>query len=274
MSASRIVLCADDFGLSPGVNRGIVELLEKGRLSAASCMVNYPEFARDATLLQPFAGRADMGLHFSLTESRSIASVAIECHLKPPPPAAMRDEVERQLRKFADAVGRLPDYIDGHQHVHVLPVVREAVVGAAARIGAYVRSTREPIGIAMWRRPSAPESFYLSRASRALDRLAHAAGVETNRGFRGVRTFRETAPFGELFRKMVADAREGTLVICHPGHPDDVLARRDPVCATRADEWNYLSGPDFPADLARAGLALARLRDIDPTARPPGRGRL
>jgi hypothetical protein len=176
--------------------------------------------------------------------------------------SAIQEEVERQLAKFTDAIGRLPDYIDGHQHVHVLPVVREAVIAVAAPIRAYVRSTREPVDASMWRRPSAAESFYLARASRRLDSVARAAGVLTNRGFRGVRTFRETAPFGALFRKMIAGAGEGALVICHPGHPDELLAQRGPVLATRADEWNYLSGPDFPADLASAGLRLARLRDI------------
>ncbi|HEY3776471.1 MAG TPA: ChbG/HpnK family deacetylase [Rhizomicrobium sp.] len=267
MSANRIVLCADDFGLSPGVSRGIVELLEAGRLSATSCMVNYPEFACDAKLLEPFAGHADLGLHFSLTGSRSIASVALECHLRPPRLAVLQDEVERQLGKFTEVMGRLPDYIDGHQHVHVLPVVREAVISAAARVGAYVRSTREPIDASMWRRPSAPESFYLARASRGLDRLARTAGVVTNRGFRGVRTFREKVPFGELFRNMIASAHDGTLVICHPGHPDSTLAERDPVQETRADEWRYLFGPEFPGDLANAGLELARLREIVPLQR-------
>lgn len=264
MNANRIVLCADDFGLSPGVSRGIVELLGKGRLSATSCMVNHPGFARDAELIRPFVDHADIGLHFSLTDSRSIASVAIECHLRPPPLVAMQDEVDRQLAKFADAMSRLPDYIDGHQHVHVLPVVREAVISAAARIGAYVRSTSELTGLAMARRPSRGESFYLSCASRKLDRLARAARVATNRGFRGVRNFREKVPFRELFRAMIEGAGEGALVMCHPGHPDAYLAARDPVRAPRADEWNYFAGPDFPGDLASAGLTLARLRDIVP----------
>lgn len=262
MSARRIVLCADDFGLSPGVSRGIVELLEKKRLSATSCMVDYPEFSRDAKLLHAFAGRADVGLHFSLTGSRSIAAVAIECHLKPPPLASMKSEVERQVGKFTDGVGRFPDYIDGHQHVHVLPVVREAVVAVAASFGAYVRSTHEPIRIAMWHRPSPLESAYLARASRGLDRLAHAAGVVINRGFRGVRSFRERKNFGELFRKMIAGAAEGTLVMCHPGHSDAALAGRDPVRETRVEEWRYLAGPRFVDDLANEGLALARLGEI------------
>lgn len=262
MALKRIILCADDFGLSPAVSRGIAELLGMGRLTATSCMVNYPEFPRDAAMLAPFAGSADLGLHFSLTDSRSLTGVALECHLRPPPFPAMRAEVERQIAKFRDALGRLPDYIDGHQHVHVLPVVRDAVVQAAAQIGAYVRNTTEPIGPSLWGRPSPLQSLYLSRAARGLVRLAQTAGVETNRGFRGVRSFGEKVPFGSLFREMIAGAGEGTLVMCHPGHADAALRERDPVVEQRGDEWRYFAGPEFESDLRDAGLTIGRFRDM------------
>jgi chitin disaccharide deacetylase len=266
MTARRVVLCADDFGLSTGVNRGILELLEKDRLSATSCMVNYPEFARDGRALRAFMGRADLGLHFSLTDSRSLPSVALEYHLRPPPLSAVIGIVERQLEKFVDTMGILPDHIDGHQHVHVLPIVRDAVIHIAKRIGAYVRVTIEPIDAAMWGRPGRFESFYLARASRQLRKLALQVGVATNRGFRGVRTFREKDRYRALFRKMIGGAGEGCLIMCHPGHIDELLARRDRLIAPRSDEWAYFSGPDFPADLAEAELELSRLRDANPAA--------
>jgi hypothetical protein len=264
MSAKRIVLCADDFGLSPGVSRGILELLEMGRLSATSCMVNYPEFPDDAQPLRVFRATADLGLHFSLTDLRPISSVALECHLRPPPFAVMLDEVERQVDKFSNTMGFLPAYIDGHQHVHVLPVVRKAVVNVAKRIGAYLRIPRDPIGLAMWRRPAAFESIYLARASRSIGKLAREAGIPTNNGFRGVRTFREKVPFGILFRQIIAGADEGCLVMCHPGHSDGALAGRDPVREQRAGERAYLAGAEFPRHLAEAGLVLSRLSDAIP----------
>ncbi len=270
VSTKPVVLCADDFGLSPGVSRGILELLEMGRLSATSCMVNYPEFRADAQPLRSFCGRADLGLHFSLTDSRPISRVALACHLRPPAFSAMLKEVERQVEIFSSAMGILPDYIDGHQHVHVLPVVREAVVDVAKRIGAYVRVPRDPIDGAMWRRPAPLESTYLSVASGRLAKLVEAACVITNRGFRGVRTFRESVPFAAIYRKMIAGAGQGCLVMCHPGHVDDTLVGRDPVRNPRADEWSYFAGPDFSFDMAEAGLKLSRLREAiaqDLTAR-------
>ncbi|HEX3431623.1 MAG TPA: ChbG/HpnK family deacetylase [Rhizomicrobium sp.] len=257
----RIVLCADDYGYSPGVSRGIRELLARERLSATSCMVVFPEFLVDGPLLTPFLGRADVGLHFTLTGDRTIGSVAWQAHLHPSPLQRVVAELEKQVSTFSDVLGRPPDYIDGHQHVHVLPVIRDAVVQVAQRIGAYVRSTIDPIGFAMWRRPGLLESVYLARASRKLAALARAAGVPTNRGFRGVRTFREKAPFRVLFRHIIKDADNGCLVMCHPGYADPVLAERDPVQKVREDELRYLAGPEFPRDLDGEGVVLSRLAD-------------
>ena len=264
---NHIILCADDYGLSLGVSRGIRELLELGRLSATSCMVVYPEFSADGPLLKPFFGSADIGLHFTMTQKRTLPFVAAESFLYPPPVSKMIAAVEEQVGKFSDALGRLPDYIDGHQHVHLLPVLREAVVRVAARIGAYVRDASEPIGAAMWQRPAPLESMYLSCLSGPLSKLAQRWNVATNRGFRGARNFRDSRPFRDLFRSMIAGAGDGCLVMCHPGYSDPLLVERDGVREAREAELRYFSGPDFPRDLGDHDLALCRLADfIEPRA--------
>src|SRR6478735_4759189 len=63
----RFALCADDYGLTPGVSRGILELLAVGRLTAASAMVTQPGWPQDAAALRPFADAVDIGLHLNLT---------------------------------------------------------------------------------------------------------------------------------------------------------------------------------------------------------------
>ncbi|HEY1962634.1 MAG TPA: ChbG/HpnK family deacetylase [Rhizomicrobium sp.] len=261
MAPRKIVLCADDYGLSPAVGRGIRELLEMHRLSATSCMVVFPEFAEEGPLLHPFFDRADIGLHFTLTSDRSLPSVMVRGWLRQLDPKVTREELERQLDLFARATGRPPDYIDGHQHVHLLPHVREAVAEAAQRIGAYVRLTREPIDRRMLGRAAPRDSAYLSWASRPLARLAAKRGVHTNTGFRGVRSFKERTPFRELFRKTIADTANGSIVMCHPGHVDEALKSRDPIHRQREEEFAYFAGDDFPRDLEAAGLQLARLHE-------------
>ena len=123
----KIVLCADDYGLSPGVSRGIRELLAQGRLSATSCMVVYPDFTEEGPRLQPFFETADIGLHFTLTAERPLSKVLTVGWLRRLDRRAIRRELDRQLDKFISATGRPPAHIDGHQHVHLLPGIREAV---------------------------------------------------------------------------------------------------------------------------------------------------
>ncbi|HEY5047642.1 MAG TPA: ChbG/HpnK family deacetylase [Rhizomicrobium sp.] len=261
MAKHRVVLCADDYGLSPGVSRGIRELLELERLSATSCMTIYPEFEADGPLLQPHFGKADIGLHFTVTANQPVRSVMRDAYLGRLDVASIAAELELQLASFVSVMGRQPDYIDGHQHVHLLPGIREAVTLAAHRIGAYVRSIREPVGLAMSLRPSPVEAAFLSWSARPLQALALNHGLSTNRGFRGVRTFRETTPYRELFRRMIRGAGEGCLIMCHPGFADARLANRDCVTKPREDELGYLVGEAFPRDLAYAGLVLSRLLD-------------
>jgi len=261
MKPHRIVLCADDYGLSPGVSRGIRDLLAAGRLSAASCMVVYPEFEIEGPLLAPHFGQADIGLHFTLTADRSATSLMREAYFRGLNKDLVGAELERQLAAFQAVLGRTPDYIDGHQHVHLFPGVREPVVAAARRLGAYVRSTREPIGRAMVRRASPVEAAFLSWTAEPLQRLIEQFALPTNRGFRGVRTFREATPYRTLFLRMIEQAPPGCLVMSHPGSADDALARRDRVTVQREDELRYFAGAEFPRDLANAGLVLSRLRD-------------
>lgn len=263
----KIVLCADDYGLAPGISRGIRKLLAKGRLSATGCMAVYPDFKEEGPLLRPFLEHADVGLHFTLTADKPLRSVLIAGWLRRIDPQKVRAELQRQIDMFVSALGSAPAYIDGHQHVHLLPGVREAVIETAGKLGAYVRSTYEPITRATLNRAAPLDSAYLSCAAGPLARLAQNGGVHTNTGFRGVRGFNERKPFRDLFRSMIQGVPNGAIIMCHPGHVDDVLCARDPIHRQREEEFSYLASGDFPHDLAAAGLQLANLRDgLQPAA--------
>jgi predicted glycoside hydrolase/deacetylase ChbG (UPF0249 family) len=261
MNFRGIVLCADDYGLAPGVSSAIRHLLEKRRITATSCMVVFPEFRTDGAVLRAYRDHADIGLHFTLTAKRPLGAVMSDAYLGRLDPSEIATEIRRQTDEFTSVVGTPPDYIDGHQHVHLLPVVREAVADMAARIGAYVRITCEPITAKMMHRPSPFESVFLSWSSRPLARLAAKAGIPTNHGFRGTRNFLERASFRNLFQSMIADATRGTLIICHPGWVDSELQQRDRVTRTREEEFVYLAGNKLSEDLANAGLCVMRLRE-------------
>jgi chitin disaccharide deacetylase len=256
-----IILTADDYGIAPGVGRAIRDLLEKGRVSATSCMVVFPDFPAEGLMLRHYLDRADIGLHLTLTHDRSLGRIMTEAFGGRLEAKAVTAEVDRQLALFERVVGRPPDFIDGHQHVHLMPVVRDAVVGAAARLGAYVRLTNEPLSCIRRTGVAVGKAALLSLLARALARDAGRRGLVCNRGFRGVRNFKEPEPFRALFQRMIANAPAGTIVMCHPGHMDEALKLRDGIVETREEEYLYLASKEFPADLAATGLQLARFKE-------------
>jgi hypothetical protein len=272
-------LLADDYGLAPGVSRGIRELLAAGRLSGASCLVLSPHWRAEAPALRALTADADLGLHLALTEFAplgpmphlasagrlpGVAHLVARAYGGRLDAAEIGREIDRQFDAFAQVIGRPPDYVDGHQHVQQLPVIREALLDRLRRSapGAALRICDEPLRAIFRRAVAPPRALAISLLGRGLRKLADRAGIASNRRFAGVRDFGEAVPYRTLFRRFVSDAPPGLAIMCHPGHPDAALRALDPVVATRAEEFAYFAGDDFPADLAEAGLRLVRFTTL------------
>lgn len=268
-----VVLCADDYAIAPGVSRAILDLIDRGRLTATSCMAVTPFWPEHAEWLRPRIGKADIGLHFTLTAAAPLSSMP---HLAPDgrlpglgrllalaqlrrlDRTEIAGEFDRQLSRFIDILGRPPDYIDGHLHVHQLPVVRDIVVDRLRSLpGAYLRVCDEPVGAILRRRVAVRRALVISVLGRGLRRLASAARIPSNRHFAGVRDFDETAPYRDLMRAFLREAPPGLLIMCHAGIADADLAAADRVTTQRDEEYRYLASDDFAADLAAAGVALS-----------------
>jgi len=273
-----LVLCADDYGLAPGVNRAIRVLVLDRRLSAFSCMVTAPAWNSAAVALGEMGAVCDTGLHLTLTDlapAGPMPGLAPEGRL-PPLGALMRRaylrrldraeiaaEIERQVSALEAALGRPPDYIDGHKHVHLLPIVRAALLGLFEsgrldRRRTYVRSCWEAPGRVLERGIAVGSTLATAAMAAPLARQARRAGIAVNDSFRGMNDFGRGRPFGELFRRFAAGPGLRPLVMCHPGIPDAELAALDTLVARRQDEYDYLAGPEFLGDVAAAGRRIAR----------------
>ena len=171
-------------------------------------------------------------------------------------------ELERQLRAFAEATGREPDFLDGHHHVHQLPVVRDAVVRVWGKRGGPIRNTATAPARVAERGIAMPRAAVLALYGAAARQRWRAEGIATNADFSGVRNFDERAPYRSLMQRFLRNAQPGLLIMCHPGRPGEELGRIDAVTASRAGELAYLSGAEFPADLAAAGCELVRFSDL------------
>lgn len=271
----RIVLCADDYGISPAVSAAIRDLIGRGRLNATSVMVVAPSFdrAEAAALKEVAAKRAAIGLHVTLTApfqpvSRgyaplrggaflSLAATAGRALARALKPDLLAAEMSHQLAAFRDAFGAPPEFVDGHQHIHVFPQIRDALLRAVkeAAPAAWVRQCAR--ASAAPRPFSDPKGLVLDGLSRRMRGLAAAHGVRTNNAFAGTYSFQPGADYPALFPHFLDGLPDRGLVMCHPGKVDDELRRLDPVTDLREQEYAYFSGDAFAQLLAARDVTLS-----------------
>jgi len=275
-------LCADDYGISPAVNRGIRELIARGRVNATSVMVTAPSFsAAEAAALAALAGSgrgAAIGLHFTLTAPFRPSTPAY----RPVGPddafpslprmlaagllgrldsGALRAEVASQFGAFTAAFGRPPDFVDGHQHVHLLPQVGDALLDLmAAAPAAWIRQCGRASRLsARW---GDPKGLLLDVLSRRLRARSAARGVPINPAFAGTYNFARERNYDALFASFLDGLPDGGLVMCHPGFVDAELQRLDSLIAMREQEYSFFAGERFPQLLASKGFVLATVAPL------------
>jgi predicted glycoside hydrolase/deacetylase ChbG (UPF0249 family) len=254
-----ILLCADDYALTEGVSRAVGELAAARRLSATSALVTTPHWPAMAQRLVVHRGRIAVGLHLNLTLGAPLGpmpwlagggafpkrnAVVARALLGVIHPREIKAEIERQLDAFERHLGFPPDHIDGHEHMHVLPGIRQRLLEVVAR--------RYPGPKPLLRDPSdsreaiaargGPRSKALAVAALALGFGAGARrrGIPTNRGFSGFSRFDASVPFAEELAGALRAPGPRHIVMCHPGHPDAALAAVDPVVDRRGMEYEAL----------------------------------
>ena len=263
----RIVLCADDYGLHPAVDAGVQQLAALRRLSATSCMTTAPRWKQAAQALPALRPQLALGLHFNLTEghgvapSASISQIIGQAYTGRLGQTAMRDAWRQQLDAFEDAVGTAPDYVDGHQHVHQLPTVRQAMPDELERrygsARPWIRST-VPAGPLRWQ-PKAAVIALLGGST--LTRRLRAQHWPMNHGFGGVYGFDAPTPsaYGEHMAVWLAACSDGSLLMCHPANAPvegDAIGQQRPV------EWAYLRSAAFGDVLAAQQCRIASAAQI------------
>jgi predicted glycoside hydrolase/deacetylase ChbG (UPF0249 family) len=280
-----IVLAADDYGLSSGVCDAIEELVACKRLSATGAMTGLPAWRRRGEGLRRLVVEhpADVGLHFTLTDQRPLTralSLAVDGRLPPIgrlmrrafahtlPLDAVREELRAQLDSFEEVWGGPPDFVDGHQHVHLLPGVRTVVIEEMAHRYAsaafWLRSCHEPVAQARARGIGFGKALTIGTLGLGLEAHAARFGIPTNDSFRGLYDFSERPAYAEVFRRSLTGPGNRILVHCHPGHVDEELRALDPLLEPREREFAFLSSPECGEALEAAGMQLGRFRDIAP----------
>jgi chitin disaccharide deacetylase len=275
----HIWLCADDYGMSPAVNVAIRDLVVRGRINATSVMVIAPNFYRSEAvslnILNARETRVAIGLHLTLTApyqplSRNFQPVRDGIFLSQREMArhsflhrlqreVMEIEISSQLQEFIAAFGRLPDFIDGHQHVHLFPQIREALLRVVKDVApnVWVRQCGR-IG-PLHKRLADGKAIALDVLSSGFRRLANRYGVRVNPAFAGTYGFAKDADYIQIFPRFLRGLPDGSVVMCHPGFVDAELQRLDPLTTLREREYLFLIGNSLPGLLDAHGVTLLPL---------------
>lgn len=264
----RIILCADDYAQSAAISAGILQLVEQRRLSAVSCFSEAEFWTHSNNRLLGYRDRIDIGLHFNLTQPFANTTITARS-LNHVMGIALSGRVDRsqiaialhaQLDRFENVAKQMPDFVDGHQHVHMLPGIRDVVVGELAQrygqMKPYLRVVNPHL--------SSPGGFIkvlvLKLLGSGFQTFAQRQGLKTNNGFAGIYSLQPQADFTALMDRWLESTTHGDLIMCHPGA--STIDNSDPIATARPRELAFLQSDKFTDMLARHSILLSRFQDI------------
>jgi hopanoid biosynthesis associated protein HpnK len=286
----RLIINADDFGLTPGINRAVAEAHVEGVLTSATAMAAAPAF-REAAEIARQLPRLSVGCHVVLVDGEPLTAPSRLLTLVPRGsarfqervgPLALRaltgqlrqDEIEAEGTaqfRMMQSTDFTVTHFDTHKHLHVFPAVLEPLLRAARACGVgAVRNPFEPAASLparklakrrnLWKRYA--QTHALRRFQPAFRRLVSKAGLKTTDGTLGI------AATGLLDQSMLRDIveamPEGTWeLVCHPGYADDALrTTRTRLRESREVEQAVLTSPETRQLMENAGIELTSYREL------------
>lgn len=247
-----LIVNADDFGLTAGVNRGVIEGHVRGIVTSASMLANMPGFQNAAALAREHRGLA-VGLHLNLTYGRPLSPSALMSGLIDPDgffhgdperilataePAAVQAEFWAQARRFL-AAGLRPSHLDTHHHLHRSGRILDLVAQLAKTLDVPVRCLDAP--------------------------MMRARGLPTLARYRPFRGGRRGA---ERLLALLASLPEGaTEISCHPGYNDAELEKLSAL--NRRREWDLaaVTDPRVVSSVRDQGIVLTNCPALRRTAK-------
>ena len=264
-----IYICADDIGQDPAINDGCLELFYLGRISQVSVLSLAPHVkSYHLPLINAHAKGLQIGLHFNLTLAfpdavyvQPLSRLMFLSQLRLLDLPKIRDSFLQQINTFIDIFGFLPDFIDGHQHVHQFPQIRDVLIECLLntynnRSAVWVRSTVLPSPHADLPHTLKCHLLNILGGDHFLTTLS-THSIPHNHGFLGVYDFapHSVPAYQSLMQRWLSLANEQSLIMCHPASKK---VFNDAIGAQRPIEFNYLKSDLFLEDLRVAKLAVGK----------------
>lgn len=284
----RLIVNADDFGLTPGVNRAIIEAHTRGLVTSATLMANMPAFD-EAVALAKAHPQLGTGLHFNLTQGKPIAPPHLVRSLLNPNGEFLgtstklakrwlagqlrRAEVVVELRAQIETLqnaGLTLTHVDSHKHAHVLPPIWTVL---AETLGSYgIHALRFPRERWRWALAfGSPKLFKQSLTATVLGGLSTGNATRTSlNDLRTTEAFFGVAQTGFWSKAWLLDLLAGlpagtSELMCHPGYDDGALEQAQTrLRAARETELRLLTDSEIAAFLAAQNIELIHFGQLQP----------
>ena len=227
-----LIVNADDFGMTDGINSGVIEAYSRGVVTSASLMVKQPR-AGEAAKLAAANPRLGLGLHIDLWEWEPVSGSPKQIYgrVDLDEQEAVAKEIEEQLAMFVSMVGRNPDHLDSHQHVHFSGPARYESSKLARMLRVPLRKLNPSVAFC--------EEFYGQQGQ--------------------AQPYPDGITVANLLR-LVDAMRDGwTELMCHPGRANDV---RSVYAIERESELEALCDPGLRAALQTRRVELRSFSDF------------
>jgi predicted glycoside hydrolase/deacetylase ChbG (UPF0249 family) len=273
---NSIILCANDFSQSESISEGILFLANNYRINGISCLVNTPLWPQIYSKLFAIRSSCFIGLHLNLTFGRVMSRLWQEKHgqqfwglpqliklayTRQLKISAVIAEIQTQLNTFVQHYGKYPDFIDGHQHVHQLPIVRKALLtvynsNPSENPHFFFRNTYNGC-LDFFSLTGAPKIQALALlGGQYWKKLLLANHIKMNGSFAGIYDFKKSENYREYFLKFLKKIEDGGFIMCHPGY--EVKNALDPIHYSRANELDYFKSEQFLEDLKENKVQLRK----------------
>jgi predicted glycoside hydrolase/deacetylase ChbG (UPF0249 family) len=250
----RLIVNADDYGRTPGVNEGTLEAYVKGIVTSATVMVLEPAAEAGFRLARAAAPDLALGLHFAVTGGGPCASPPASVPRLAPggrfvrnledlpvrvPDDEVRRELEAQIALFEKMAGKPPTHIDSHHHSALHISIQPVFADVAAEHGLPVRASNGRTGVQL-----------------------RAAGVRVPDHF--IESFFGAGATVANLKLLLEHLREGVSeLMCHPGYPDEALLSGSSYAKDREKEIAALCDPSIREVLAASEIRLVTFRDLE-----------
>jgi chitin disaccharide deacetylase len=263
---SQLIMTSDDFAQSEAIDAGILHLIKLGHLTATSCLTQSPRWLQAAKLIdEAIRAKADIGLHLDFTQynpilKSSLLWIMMQSCARVLPKKLIVNAIHQQLDAFENALGTAPDYIDGHQHVHQLPQIREALIEVLMQRYAnqlpWIRISKPLITDGL------KAHVIACLGANGLMKLARQHGIRNSQSLLGVYDFNlDQSQYQAKLTAWLSHAASGNAIpalMSHPAKSSIANQYGDPIYAARTVEYSVLADEAFKQSLKMLNIQLVR----------------